>query len=307
MRQFEWSDLRFFLELVRAGNPASAARRLKADHTTVRRRVSALEDCLQTRLFASRGQTYVLTSDGERLLRYAEAVETMTVRAEEDVGRQDLSLSGAVRIGAPDGFGALFLAPRLQKLAELHPNLQVRLVVLPRVVNLANREADIAIAFSPPNQHRQIVRRLTDYRLRLYAAPSYLAECGPIETLADLTEKRFIGYLREMLYESELDILPAIDESVQASFESTSIIAQVQACAAGYGLCVLPDFIAEQNSQLQAVLPDQFELTRQFWMIIHPELVNLARVRAVIDFIAEQVRIERPLFLGENAVEPGKD
>jgi DNA-binding transcriptional LysR family regulator len=298
MRQLEWSDLKFFLELVRAGSPASAGRRLRADHTTVRRRVAALESALQARLFAARGPSYNLTSEGEQLLGYAEAIETLTIRAEEEIGKRDLALSGTVRIGAPDGFGALFLASRLATLSEASPDLQVQLVVLPRVVNLSNREADIAIGYSPPNQDRQIVRRLTNYRLRLYASPAYLAAHPPIETLEDLTRHRLLGYIREMLFEAELDVIPTIGGGVGTSFESTSIVAQLEAAAGGMGVCVLPDFVAASDARLTPVLPDSFSLMRQFWLIIHPEMINLARVRAVINFLTELVRSERALFHG---------
>jgi len=303
MRQFEWSDLKFFLELVRSGNPASAGRRLRADHTTVRRRVAALEDALQARLFSSRGPIYDLTPEGDQLLRYAEAIETLTIRAEDDIGRRDLALSGTVRIGAPDGFGALFLASRLAELAATHPDLQLQVVILPRVVNLSNREADIAIGYSPPNQQRQIVRRLTNYRLRLYASPTYLAAHPAIEKSDDLPQHRFIGYIRDMLTDVELDVVPTMGENIPSSFESTNIMAQMEAAAAGLGLCVLPDFIARGDSRLTPVLADSFKIVRQFWLIIHPETINLARVRAVIDFITESVRRERELFVGEAASE----
>jgi DNA-binding transcriptional LysR family regulator len=303
LRNFEWSDLKFFLELVRSGNPASAGRRLKADHTTVRRRVAALEDALQARLFSSRGPTYELTPEGERLLRYAEAVETLTIRAEEEISRRDLTFWGVVRVGAPDGFGAMFLAPRLAELTAQHPHLQLQLAILPRVVNLSNREADIAIGYSPPNQQRQIVRRLTDYRLRLYASPCYLAAHPTIEKIDDLAQHRVIGYMRDMPADVDLDVIPALGEDVPTVFESTSILAQIEAAAAGLGVAVLPDFMARPDARLLPVLPDTFRLMRQFWLIIHPEMINLARVRTVIDFVTESVRRAQDLFLGGSADE----
>jgi DNA-binding transcriptional LysR family regulator len=297
-RNFEWSDLKFFLVLVRSGNPASAGRSLKADHTTVRRRVAALEDALQARLFSSRGPTYELTPEGEQLLGYAEAIETLTIRAEDEISRRDLQLSGVVRVGAPDGFGAMFLAPRLVELAALHPHLQLQLAILPRVVNLSNREADIAIGYSPPNQQRQIVRRLTNYRLQLYASPGYIASHPPIKTVDDLAQHQVIGYMRDMLTDMDLDAVPTLGDDVPTVFESTSVLAQIEATAAGLGVAVLPDFMARPDARLVPILEGEFKLIRQFWLIIHPETINLARVRAVIDFVTECVRRDQNLFLG---------
>lgn len=300
MRDFEWSDLKFFLELVRAGNPSSAGRRLHADHSTVRRRVAALEDALHARLFANRGPVYDLTPEGEQMLRYAEAIESLAIRAEEEVSQRDLAVSGTVRIGAPDGFGALFLAPRLAALGKTYPDLRFHVVILPRVVNLSNREADIAVSHSQPNQQRQVVRRLTNYRLRLYAAPEYLAAHPPIEKLDDLSQHRFIGYVRDLIADADLDLVPSPESAAPSVFESTNILAQRESAAAGLGLCVLPDFVASRDSRLVPVLPDAFSVTRQFWLVIHPEMINLARVRTVIDFVVESVRSERALFLGDD-------
>jgi DNA-binding transcriptional LysR family regulator len=296
---FDWNDLRFFLELVRTGSPSSAGRRLKADHTTVRRRVDSLEDALCARLFAVRGPTYQLTAEGDRLLKYAEEIETLANRLQSEIANSDLAVSGTVRVGAPDGFGAFYLAPRMAKLSLEHPELQMQLIVLPRVINLSNREADIAIALSPPSQQRQIVRKLTKYRLGIYASAIYLRGRPPIVSAADLATHTFIGYVPELLHTPELDLLPQLGATQGATFELTSIVAQVQAAIAGAGLCVLPSFIASAEPRLQAVLPHVLNLEREFWLVIHPEVVNLARVRAVIDFIAEQVRRDRDLMLGD--------
>src|SRR3546814_19693735 len=111
MRQFEWSDLKFFLELARAGSPSAAARRLRADHTTVRRRVGALEEALRTRLISSRGARYELTPEGDRLVGYAEAVDNLTSRDEEELANHNPKLSGPVRPLAPNGPAAHSLAP----------------------------------------------------------------------------------------------------------------------------------------------------------------------------------------------------
>jgi DNA-binding transcriptional LysR family regulator len=295
-RDFSWDDLKYFLALVRTGNPTSAARGIKADHTTVRRRISALETALRTHLFSSHGGDYELTAEGERLLKYAEEMESLAGRVEEDIANSDRAISGTVRIGAPDGFGSYFLAPRLPLLASTFPGLAIQLVILPRVINLSNREADVAIALSVPNQNRQIVRKLIRYKLHVYGTKEYLDAHPPITAVSDLSAHRFIGYIPDLIYTPELDYLPEFELQLQSSFESTSVIAQVQAAAAGYGLMILPTFIAATNKALRPVLPSMFCLEREFWLVIHPESVNLTRVRAVIDFITEQTRRERSLF-----------
>ncbi|MES2534531.1 MAG: LysR family transcriptional regulator [Pseudomonadota bacterium] len=294
-RQFEWTDLKYFLELVRSGTPASAARRLGVDHNTVRRRVTALESALQSRLFSSRGPTYDLTVQGDHLFKYAEAIEALTIRAEEAITSSDLAISGIVRVGAPNCFGSYFLARKLAELSIANPDLRLKVVVLPQVVNLSNRDADIAILLTPPNQLRQIIRKLTDYTMRIYSSAEYLLDAPPISTIEDLQHHRFVGYIPDLLDAPQLDVLPQLGKEMEAHFESASISAQIEAVAAGAGLCILPDFIASNHPKLQVVLGDSFSLKRDYWLAIHPEMINLARVRAVVDYIVESVRSD-PLF-----------
>lgn len=299
MDGFDWNDLRYFIELVRNNNHMAAARRLKADHTTVRRRIAALEDSLQTRLLSSREQPFVLTEEGERLLGFAEEIEALAMQASERVMNADVQISGTVRIGAPDGFGSWFLTPRMQPLLAAHPGLKIELVAIPRVFNLSKREADIAIALSPPSQNRQIVRKLTATRLGFYASPDYLAKYPPLRSLDDLAKHRLVTYIPDLLYAPELDYSTYLDAPIGDTFETTSLIGQLRAARAGIGVAILPHYVTAGESGLERVLVDQFSLEREFWLIVHPDLVKLARIRTVIDFIADQVQASRGLFLGE--------
>src|SRR5689334_17776491 len=152
MSRFDWDDLRFFLAVARAGRLTVAARRLGADHATVSRRITSLESALKATLFERRPQGYTLTAHGERLVVAAEAIESQALAASSDIAGADLALSGTVRIGAPDGFGTTFLAPRTRVLIERYPDLEVQLVAMPRLLSLSKREADIAISLSPPKE-----------------------------------------------------------------------------------------------------------------------------------------------------------
>src|SRR3546814_95839 len=113
--------------MARTGSPTTAAMQLKVDHTTVRRRIDALEDSLKVKLFEPRDRGFLLTNAGNRLLATAESIEALAAGAEESVSGKDLSLSGTVRIGVPDGLGGLFLSARLAEFAKEHPDLQLEL------------------------------------------------------------------------------------------------------------------------------------------------------------------------------------
>lgn len=299
--EFEWSDLRYFLAVARAGKLTLAARQLGVEHSTVSRRIGALERTLGAKLFDRQPSGYLLTPPGERLLVSAEAMETLASSVQQDIAGADLGVAGTVRIGAPDGFGTFFLAPRMGRLAERHPGLEVQFLAMPRVFNLTKREADIAISLSRPKQGRLHARKLTDYRLRIYAARAYLTRHGGIESRAALARHTFISYVDELLYAPELDYAPLVAKELRPRVRSSSLVAQYMAVKAGGGVAVLPRFMAEGDPDLEAVLPGEVEIDRTFWLITHADTRTLARVRVAADFIAREAQEARALFMPETA------
>ncbi len=297
MSRFDWDDLRFFLAVARAGRLTVAARRLGADHATVSRRITALETALKAKLFERRPQGYALTDQGERLLAKAEAMETEALAASSEIGGADLALSGAVRIGAPDGFGTMFLAPRLAKLAAAYPELEIQLVAMPRLLSLSKREADIAITLNPPKEGKIVARKLVDYRLGLFATRDYLDKAPPLQKPEDLFEHRIIGYIDDLIFTPELDYLDDVVKGLRAHVQSSSVVAQMNAALAGAGVAVIHHFMAHDEPRLVPVLPDQVSIERSFWLIVHSDLKDVARVRATMDFIVRETKAARGIFM----------
>ncbi|MFG1401929.1 LysR family transcriptional regulator [Xanthobacter sediminis] len=302
MADFDWSDLRFFLAVARAGRLTAAAARLAVEHSTVSRRLGALEARLGAKLFDRRPHGYALTAAGERLMAAAEGMESLALAAQGAIAGADLGVAGTVRIGAPDGFGTFFLAPRIATLAETHPDLDIQLLAMPRVFSLSKREADLAISLSRPKEGRLHARKLTDYRLRLYASRGYLNRHGPIESRAALNRHAFVGYVDDLIYTPELDYVPLVAKDLRVRLKSSSLVAQLTATRGGAGVCVLPCFMGdlfagEASDALVPVLPEEVGITRTFWLISHTDMRDLARIRVAADFIAAEVHKARGVFL----------
>ncbi|WP_375457052.1 LysR family transcriptional regulator [uncultured Methylobacterium sp.] len=290
-----WDDLRFFLAVARTGTLTAAAARTGTEHTTVARRILALEEGLDSRLFHRSNLGYALTEAGAALLASAEAMESAFVSGAA-AGAEGRSLSGTVRIGAPDGFGSVFLAPRMHRLTQAHPGLEVEILATARIFSLSKREADIVVSLSAPQQARVVTRRLTDYRLFVYGARSYLDAAEPIRNVADLGRHPFVSYIEDMLFARELNYLSVIGPDASARLRSTNLLAQVHATLAGAGLCIVPAFIASAHPGLVPVLPDALSLTRAFHMHIHEDHRKAAHIREVAAFIVDAVDAARELF-----------
>ena len=289
----DWDNLRYFLELARAGTLQSAARRLEVDHTTVARRIQALEKQVGSPLFTREAGGHRLTEAGRRLQPQVEAMENAFRSVESATPPSPEGLSGVVRIGATEGFGTVVLAPQLALFARQHPNLVIDLLAMPRLVHLSRREADIVISLERPARGPVVVTKLTDYTLRLYASKAYLAQHGAIKSRDDLRGHSFISYVDDLLFSKELQFLDGLYKPDAFALRSTSILAQHRAVAAGAGIAVLPAFIAEADAQLQRVLPSQANFTRTFWMSMPAETKHLARMQTVWNFLKDTAESQK--------------
>jgi DNA-binding transcriptional LysR family regulator len=296
-RAFDWNDLRAFLAVVRAGRLTAAAQSLQMDHSTLSRQIGRLETALKTRLFERRPAGYVLTIAGEWLAKEAEAIENLTIGIQSQLTDQVLGLAGSVRIGGPEGFGTSFLAPRLGQLSSQHPELEVELIANPRVVSLSKREADLAVTNFCPKEGRLYASKLTDYELGLYASSRYLDEHPPICCSSDIEAHTFISYIPDILPTFAHDYLHEIGRKIAPRIRISNILTQMSAVLGGAGLCILPCFMTNGEPGLVRLFSDEIRVFREFWLVVHSDLRDIARVRTAADFICHQVRAERHLFL----------
>ncbi|WP_426180715.1 LysR family transcriptional regulator [Pseudomonas sp. TWRC1-2] len=295
-----WDDLKFFLEVARTRKASVAAKRLAVDYTTVSRRISSLEVSLGTLLFEkSRTNGFVLTAEGQRLLGYAESIESTLHMACEQVSGSGVALSGHVRMGCTEGFGSFFVTPQLSHFVDTYPAISVDILPLPHFISLSKREADIVIALERPEHGPYVCCKLCDYKLQLYATQDYLDQHPPIQRPADLAEHPFISYVDDLAFSSELLYLANVVPGASASLRSTSVIAQYVAAQQGRSMAILPCFLAAQDPRLLPVLGEQISITRQFWMYCREDLRKLKRITLLWDYIREVTEQNTGLLMGE--------
>jgi DNA-binding transcriptional LysR family regulator len=290
-------DLLFFLEVARSGHLSSAGRGLGVDHTTVGRRINHLEKTIGSRLFDRAPAGWILTDAGNRLLVYAETVESAVLAAQEDMKSTNGRLSGTVRIATPDGFGAFVLLPGLALLHQRNPGLNIEVVTATRLNSLASRGYDLAVTLEKPPNPRLEVLPLADYQLSLYAHPKYLEARMKISSISDLHCQDLIGYVDGLLDIPALRILQSLLPGLHPQIQTNNISGQWTAAAAGLGIALLPEYVGCRDPDLVKVLPNQVRVTRRYWLVIPHELKLLARTRvaqaALRDLVAKHPQLQQ--------------
>ncbi len=293
---FDWDYIRIFLAVAKCGQILAAAQKLQLDHATVSRRLNAFEAELQTKLFDRSPSGCTLTQPGEKLLQLAEAIEINVRQIETSLTGADFSMTGNVRIGAADGFGTFFLAPKLHQLITKNPGLVIQIVPLPQSFSVSKREVDIAISLEPPADGRLICQRLVDYQLNLYATDRYVKMNAPLKELSDFQHHTIVTSVPEFFYPT-VNFFTEISRYCTSRYECASVAAQLEAVIAGAGIGILPSFIASRYPQLETVLP-HIAFQRTYWITSHPDARDLRRIGEARRLIIDLVRQNRRLFSG---------
>ena len=263
-----WDDMRVFLAVAREESLSAAGRLLKIDPATVGRRIARLEASLDAPLFTKSQQGYILTTAGERLLDHGLKAEEAMRAAAGAMAGSSKTLTGQIRIGAPDGCANYLLPQVCARISDANPDLDIQILALPRVINLSRREADMAVTVSAPTAGRVLVQKISDYRLHLVGSADYLAKHPQITTPDDLKNHRMIGYIPDMIFDRELDYLADMGLE-RVALASNSVSVQLRQVALGTGLCVAHDFTLPFHPNLKKTLQNQVSIKRSFYLVRH--------------------------------------
>ena len=288
MRNFDeldWDDLKVFLNVARCGSLASAAKRLRADQSTISRRIAHLERTLGIALFERLPSGLRVNEVADRLLCHAERIESAVISMREDVQSGSSRTAGHVRLATMEGIASLYLAARFARLQRLHPHLTVELLTSPQIVSVNRREADLFLSFFLPTGQGMVSRRLGGFLLGLYGSQDYLNRHDVPESQYDLARHTFVTYIDNLIQMDSVRWLDDVIKNPKVSFKSNSMIAQMNAAAGGLGLVLLPSFAAEGRQDLVPVLHDRLTTRRDLWITVHTDLQFVPRIQAVWSFL----------------------
>jgi DNA-binding transcriptional LysR family regulator len=282
--QIDWDHLRVFLALARAKRVAAAARRLDVEHTTVSRRLAALEAQLGVPLFHRTTAGYLLTPAGESILADAEAMERAAAAVGAHARERTGTLAGRVRLALAPEFASDWLAPHLPEFRARHRHITLQVLVGTRTLDLSRGEAELAVRTPRPHQVGLVASRLARTTLALYASRSFASRRRLF--VRDAESARGVPLL---VFTSALSLLQSaawfqpVLAAADVALETNGTHTLLGAARAGAGAAVLPTFVARRYPDLVRVSEHVAE--HDVWLVTHPEFRRDPAVRATADFL----------------------
>lgn len=284
-----WDDLRVVLAIHTAGSLSGAARHLGLSHATVFRRLEGIERRLGVSLFVRGRRGYTPTPAGEDMAATGARVEREVLGAERRVAGRDLKLSGTLRVTTTDTLFAGLLAPLFAAFRRMHPDIVLEVAISNQLYNLTRRDADVAVrpALTPPEM--LVGRRIGDIAQAVYGGREYHAGHDAEQGWQGVD---WIGPDAQLGYQALEAWMQQQTVAAACHYRVDSMLGMLSAVREGAGVAVLPCYLADADSRLVRLSEPLAELSTDLWLLTHPDLRRVARIRAFLDFIAEAI-IER--------------
>ena len=293
--ELEWSDLSVLLAVCRAGSLSGAARALGQNHSTIFRRVNAIEAKTGVRFFERLPEGYAMTDAGQSALRYGERVEAEIQALGREVLGQDMRLQGKIRVTAPEGMITQITPKLFTEFCRLHPEVTIEATGATVALDLVRREADVAIRATNSPPDASLGRKVCDFRFGIYASPVYLKKHGdkPLHEQSWCLISGTLDWLVPHVWKKKSH------GEQQIVFSSTNPLAVQNTTTAGMGVTALPCYLGDTDKRLVRV-GDLLEFrTMELWILTHADLRHTARVKALIAFLYEALVKNKDLFEGK--------
>ncbi|MBV9784927.1 MAG: LysR family transcriptional regulator [Acidisphaera sp.] len=285
----DWDKLRVFHAVAEAGSFTHAGDTLNLSQSAVSRQISALEEALQVPLFHRHARGLILTEQGESLNRTVREVFAKLAMTEALLTESKEKPAGRLKVTTTAGFGASWLAPRLQGFLETYPDVSVTLLLDDTDLDLAMREADVAIRMHPPKQPDLVQRHLMSIHWQVCAAPDYLKQHGTPQRPEDLDNHKLILFGDYRPPVPDINWLAEVGRRAgsprRALLEVNSLHAVLLAIQSGLGIGAVPDYMASETDGIVRVLPELKAPKVDVYFVYPEELRNSKRVAVFRDFL----------------------
>jgi DNA-binding transcriptional LysR family regulator len=290
-----WELCRSFLVVLREGNLSRAARASRLTQPTLGRHIDEIEKALGVSLFTRSPQGLRPTEEAFRLKPHAEAMAGAAEALMRAASGGAEEARGTVRVTVPELVGTQLMPPILTSFRAKNPAIAIELVLTNATENLLEREADVAVRLVPPVQDALLARKLGQVRFGFYAHRDYIARCGMPRSLAELRKHTLIGFDNEPVAIRLLRNTPGPVPREAYALRTDSPVAQIAMGRAAFGIGRNADFIARQDPNLVPVLPEDYGIQTEMWIVMHENLSGVRRTRLMFDHLAASLeKIVRP-------------
>lgn len=280
-----WDDLRVVKAIAKAGSLSGAGRRLGVSHATVFRRLNAVERRLGVALFERSRTGYSPTPAGEDLAAVAVRVETEVLGAERRVAGRDLKLSGNIRVTTTDTLLMGLLSPIFADFQRAHPKIILEVAVSNQLFSLSQRDADVAVRPSQAPPDHLVGRRVGSIAQAIYAR-------------ADNPPDAWVGPDRHLGYAALDAWMSANGANERCRYRVDTMLGMLAATREGLGRAVLPCYLADAEPALARLGEPIPELATDLWLLTHPDLRRVVRIRSFMAFVADALHLGEPCLVG---------
>jgi DNA-binding transcriptional LysR family regulator len=290
----DWDKLRVFHAVAEAGSFTHAGESLNLSQSAVSRQISALEESLNVPLFHRHARGLILTEQGELLNRTARDVFTKLAMTEAQLSESRERPRGPLKVTTTVAFGSLWLTPRIREFLDLYPEIQMSIVLDDGELDLAMRQADVAIRLMPPRQPDLVQRHLMDMHYKLYATADYLNRHGSPKTIEELDDHRIIVYGDESKPPVDnvnwlLEAGARADAPRRPVLKVNNIYGILRAVQSGLGIAALPDYFSREATDLVEILPELRGPSFDAYFVYPEELRHSKRIAVFRDFLIKKI------------------
>lgn len=296
MHTLDWDDIRHFLQVVRSGSATQAAIRLGINHSTVYRRISALEEQLGKNLFERSNNGWVLTPVGERIVAFAESMAEDANNIERQILADSHELSGLLRVTAADHCVDRLLMPTIRKFIQRYPEIDLEMVATADEVDLAAREADVALRGTDAPPPNLVGKRITQIGFAVYGTPSLQELAATDPDTDDLPCITWVGdgHTRPAWIEKSFP-------NARRIYRTTSFHVMQAMAREGIGIAQLACVLGDPDPKLHRIAARHVEPGPGLWVLSHVDLRTTARVRIFRDFLVAELEKQRDSIAGVKA------
>jgi len=288
----DWDKLRVFHTVAEAGSFTHAGELLNLSQSAVSRQISGLEESLNVSLFHRHARGLILTEQGELLYRTVHEVFAKLSMVEARITESREKPEGPLKVTTTVAFGSVWLTPRVKQFMETYQDIDLSILLDDGEVDLAMRQADVAIRFSVPRQPDLVQRHLISLHYHVYAAPEYLKKYGMPKSPADLDNHRLIVYGEDAKapVENMNWLLSAGTTTPRVPIlRVNNIYGIYRAVQSGLGIAALPDYFSTVAANLVQVLPELRGPSFDCYFVYPEELRHSKRVTVFRDFLLQKL------------------